>query len=654
MMTDSENQSPPSSRANENNQDGDFFQELAEELRLAWQLVRYGLGSSGVWLRNQLRVMRQRELDYVVLQVGGPLPERSAPPRSFIQRQLPLPPEPLSLQTLNRRLRVIADAANVRGIVFVFTGFSTSMATLQNFRRAISRLQAAGKKVVVYTPYLNLPHFFAATSADRIVVPPSATFEVLGLRTEAFYLKDALAHLGVEAEVLQISPYKTAYNFLDKADMSPEERQQLDWLLDDMYDTITAGIATGRNMEQAAVLELIDQAPFPATEALARGLIDDVAYEDRLPFLLASDTVVESDSELASEAGLLNVADGKGTNAPLHNDAAVAVEAAEPTSSPERTKQRSKAHLANWPEAREILLEKVRRPLPKHIGVVSLEGAIALGPSRQPPIEPPLPLPMIGGTVAGEETLTDLLRQVEKDRRLAALVLYVDSPGGDALASDLIGRQVERIAQKLPVLAYMGGVAASGGYYVSAPASHIMSQTMTMTGSIGVIMAHISTAGLFKKLNINRVHLNRGKRAALYGDNQPLTEDERQALWQGVVDTYRQFKEVVAKGRDLPLDELDPICEGRVWSGRQALDYRLVDSHGDFIDALDQAAKLAKLKPAQDEEIPVINFYPQSRSYTLPQPYDTAEELIRLISLSHVRDLADRPLRLMPFHLRFW
>lgn len=615
----------------------DFLDELGHELGQVWRDMTRALSNSGLALRNQLRHARQAKLDYVVMPISGSLPERDAPPRSFIQRQLPLPAEPMSLETLNRRLQKIADASNVKGIVFIFQGFSAGLATLQNFRSAVLRLKAAGKEVVVYTPYLDLPHYFAASAADRIFAPPSTQFDVLGLRSETVFLKDVLAQLGVEADVIQISPYKTAFDMFAQADMSDQLREQVNWLLDSIFDTITAAIAADRGKTQEEIKDLIDRSPLFAEEAHAFGLLDGLGYEDSLVYDLAQ----------PSTAPTRPPAENPDTEA--DSDKAPSVEN-EPEEKEEE--KRPKVTLRPWYEARGMLLEKPKRPSRKYIGVVSLTGTITMGPSRQPPID--IPLPFVGGASAGEETIVQLLREAEEDDQIAALIFHIDSGGGSALASDLIYRQLERIAKNKPVVAYMGNAAASGGYYVAAAAQHIMAQPLTITGSIGVITAHISTAELYQKIQANRVSITRGKRAGLYTDEAPLTTDEREILWAGVVDTYQQFKKVVAKGRDLPLTELDPICEGRVWTGEQALHHRLVDTFGDFQDAVQKTAELAELPTGPEDEIQVYNLHHPERDYQLPQPYEAASEIIRLFSADEWRQMLGRPLMMLPYRIKFW
>lgn len=606
---------------------------LSSELqREVWQINRAvsdGWASAAVELRNAWKRMRKRYVDYVVLPVGGPFPERNGPPRGFIERRLPLPAEPLSLQLLNALLRDIGDADNTRGVVFIFRGFSAGPATLQNFRAAVGRLRAAGKEAIVYTPYLDLAHYYAATAADRIVAPPGARFEVLGLYAETVFLKDALARLGLAADVVQISPYKTAYDQLSQADISPAHREQLNWLLDDQYEQLTTDMATGRNMEQADLAQLIDRAPFSAVEARAVGLIDHVAYDDELADWLASSRAAASTDFNEQLPAPDNPAGERKAPVPANP-----------------------ALLKTWGGARKILLERARSHTRKFVGVIAVEGLITMGISRRPPID--LPIPLFGSETTGEQTLVSLLRRAEKLDDMAALVLYINSGGGSALASELIGRQVELLAAKKPVVVYMGNIAASGGYYIAAPAAHIMSQRATITGSIGVIVARIATSGLYDRLGVNRVAIARGERAGLYHDVEPWSESELEILRETISDIYAQFKDVVSRGRGLSPEEVDEIGLGRVWTGQQAQARALVDSHGDFLDAIAKAARMASL-PAEDiYSISVANLFAHHSGYVVASRggLQTVEEAVRLISGESLRALSGRPLMILPYDLR--
>jgi protease-4 len=566
-----------------------FFSELASELRQIWQTISFGLNRAGAGFRNQIRRLRRLRIDYVVIPLSGSLPERSEPPRGFLQRRLPLPTPPFSMEVLNYRLGAIADAQNVKGVVFVFQGLTAGLATLQNLQRAIHRLNEAGKHTVVFSPYLDLAHYFAATAADQII---------------------------------QISPFKTAYNELGESDITPEQEQQLNWILDDAYDQITSAIAAGRRLSDSEIRSLFDQAPMSAEKALAAGLIDHIAYEDALPYWLGA----KSQEPTATESTVNRHEEPGEENSRL---------------------ARPKARMVTWPAAQSILLEKPRRPSRNYIGVVSLVGRISMGASRSSP----LPIPLFGGLVSGESTMSRLLRRAEKDRRLAALIVRVDSGGGSALASDLIWRQVHRIAKRIPVVAYMGNVAASGGYYVAAAGGHIMSQPLTLTGSIGVVTVHISTQGLFEQLSVKRVALQRGEKANLNSDMAPLSEEDRQLLWSEVAETYERFKDIVAGGRQLPLDSLDEICEGRVWTGRQAMKKKLVDGHGDFVDATKTAAEQAGLPIDDQYYVPVYNLHPSGGQHILPKPLDEPEALLKMLSREQLTQYLDKPLLILPVEI---
>ncbi len=641
----------------------DFFTDLKRELGDVWKALTNAWAHSGISLRNGMRRLRDAKIDYVLMPIGGPLPERAPPPRSFVERQLPLPSPPLSMEVINRRLQAIADAENVKGVVFLFQGFGAGLATLQNLHRSLTRLQEHGKEVIVYTPMLDIASYYVASAANRIIVPPSAQFEVLGLRMETTFFKDAMAQIGVEMDVIQISPYKTALNMFGESDITPEQREQLTWLLDDRFDEMTATMANGRSLSQETFQSLIDQAPFFPDEAVKAGLIDDIAYEDELAYLLAEKQEEELEPERQIEA--------EEKVAPIETTAPLSIfpqeiekKASLPTEETGGEEDnREKAKLLPWSEAHGLLLEKSRQKQRKFIGVISLEGSIVMGVSQRPPIDLPIPIPFVGGETAGELTLRQQIRAVEKMDDMAALIFHVDSGGGSALASDIICREIERISQKKPVLVYMGNAAASGGYYVSVHAKHIMAQTGTITGSIGVINGRLSTKGLLEKLKMNQVSLQRGARAGLYQDSQPMTEDERQVFWESIVQVYNQFKEVVANGRSLPYDELDEICEGRVWTGRQALDLKLVDSTGDFVDAVRKAAELGEMETSDAHQIPVMNVRGGNGRYAQPKPFEkvnptddatkTILEFARLLLGENIAALQGQPLMLMPFDIKF-
>lgn len=601
------------------------IRKVVRSLGIGWKEFRFFLTRARIGFRNRLRRLRKLEVDYIVIPIGGSLPERKRPPRGFFERRLPYPPEPLSLEILNEIFQRISDAENVKGVILVFQGLSAGMARIQNLRASIRRLQASGKECVVFTPYLDLSHYFAASAANHIVIPPAAVFEVIGLHAETIFLKDTLDLIGIKAEVIQISPYKTAFDIFDKSAITKQQKDQINWLLDDNFDVITATIASDRQIDQDALKAIIDESPFQAKQALKKGLVDHVAYEDELV-----DWLSELDSSRKAPIP---------TTDSLSNDSEKIV-----------IQEKPRSKLVTWSSGRRMLLERPRRKHRNYIGVVSIEGIISMGPSRRPPIE--LPIPIFGSSSSGEATIVKLLREAEKDPRMAALILHVDSGGGSALASDLIWRQVKRISQKIPVVTYMGNVAASGGYYVGAAAKNIMAQSLTVTGSIGVITLHLSTAELYDKLAIGRVTFDRGERAGLMSDASPLSEQNREVLWKGIVAAYDRFKEVVAEGRGLKTSELDPICEGRVWTGRQAKNNGLIDSYGDFQDCIAKAAEMARLPRNSHFHIDVHNLYSQGSGYRLPLPYKVPEQFSMISASDYWLAESNKPLLVLPFEFR--
>jgi protease-4 len=570
--------------------------------------LRFWQQSVGGNIRNWLRKKRHGNVGYIVVPVSGSLPELAEPPRTFIERRLPFPTPPLSLQALRYIFRKIEEADNADGIVILLKDFSAEFGTIQSLRRIIERFKQSGKRVIVYTPFLTLRSYYLAAAADLIVVPPSAEFSVMGLQLDALYYKDALAEVGIEVEVVQISPYKTAGNSFGESTMTAAEHEQYSWLLDDQYEMLTRDIAQNLGIAQETFKSLIDQAPFDVQKAQDNGLVDAVAYDDELHWAIRERWSVHD------------------------------------------------VKLITWGKARKKLTRKIRRRHPQYIGIVGIEGGIMM--QSMPSLNP---LARRSNS-ADHATISHLLRRAEREEDMAALIVYVNSPGGDALASDLIWRDLVRIGRKIPLLIYMGNVAASGGYYIAAAGQHIMAQPATLTGSIGVITGRPSTTGLLDKLHINRVSIKRGENAGLYRDLQPLTERERALIFERIEHSYTQFKQVVAKTRPLAIDELDEVALGRVWTGNQAMERQLIDSFGDLQDLIRYAHKVANLPMEDGITVPVHNLYSSSTKYIVPPlleeevPTSMADWVDRLTDVflkTVMSQFNGKPLYMLPFDLQF-
>jgi protease IV len=537
-----------------------------------------------LWRRlvNGWRRMWRRRVDYVRFRLTGPLPEFAAAP-VWWQRRFLGARSAQSVQGMRRAFERIADEPQVRGVVLHIDGLQGGWATLQGLRAEIATLRAAGKRVVAYLVTPDTAGYYTACAADRIVMPPTVFFAVVGLRAQAQFLKDALAKIGVAAEVTAVSPYKSGGDTLTRAGASPEAREQLDRLLDARYAELLRAIAAGRGKSADEVRALIDAAPHAPGAAASLGLVDALRYEDQLDQYLATGFTERTGK-------------GEATVAPPTSNTAASTSAT-PTLGRSAA---NKVVMLDWEQAQRVLrvpLARVRRDL---VGLVTVEGTIASGRSRSVPV----PLPLVGGRVAGAESVVQALRQAERARRIKAVVLYVNSPGGGVLASDLMWREVLRLRQKKPVVVAMGDAAASGGYYLSAPAQAIVAQPGTVTGSIGVFMLRPVLQGALEQLGVNTLVVGRGANSSFLDTSIPPTETEREAVRAMVFGYYEDFKARVRSGRNLQEEQLEPVAGGRVWLGEEALSHGLVDRLGGIPDALLLAQELAKITP--DRRAPLV------------------------------------------------
>jgi protease-4 len=502
----------------------------------------------GAWwaVDNARRSLQRRGGRYVVLDVRGPFPERKAPPR-VLGLRWPWEEQALSIEEFDAILQRLAADERVAGVVLRLHPLQVSLATIQSLRDAIARFRRSGKRALAYAIHLDTPTYALAAATGEIVVPESAEIQVLGLWLQALFLKETLAKVGIAADLEAIAEYKTAGDILRRADMSPAHREMIDALLDSLYDWLVAAIARDRGLIADEVTQAIDAMPLSAEDARAAKLVDALRYEDQLEEYLGT------------------------------RDA-----------------------LTTWEEARGWVRRPLRAAARQAIGVVSIEGTIVVGRSRRLPV----PIPLLGA-LAGSQSVSQALRAAERDPRIAAVVLVVDSRGGSALASDLIWREVVRLRQRKPIVAYFGAMAGSGGYYVAAGANAIVAQPGTLTGSIGILGGKFVTAGLFDKLAAGRATLHRGAAAGMYRDPAPFSADERRRLLRQLEEGYRRFLDRVAAGRGMARDAVEAVARGRVWTGQQAHERGLVDQLGDFQTAVARAKALAGLPP--EAWLPVIH-----------------------------------------------
>lgn len=445
---------------------------------------------------------------------------------------------------LLRRLAALRSDPEVAAVAVKIEGLPLGPGRIEELRAALAAVRER-KPVLAYLASGGTAEYWLATAATRVAVPPGAALDVSGVATSRLFLKDALARLGVAFEVVALGAYKTAPEPLVRSGSSPESREVTNAVLDDVFSRLVADVAAARRLPPERVRALVDQGLLGAEEAKAAGLVDEVIWPD----------------EVEGWARRL-------------------------------TGRRVRVGGAYRPQPERRAQRWGRPPV---VEIVRVEGTIVPGKSRSG---------RVGDEgVAGAETVAAEIRRAAEDREVKAIVLRVDSPGGDGLASDLIWREVVRARAKKPVVASMGDAAASGGYLVAVGADAIVAQPSTLTGSIGVFALKPDLSGLLGKLSIGREAFARGQNAQLTSLAKPWTPSERRAVERQIEAFYRLFVDRVAEGRKLPRAEVEPLAGGRVWTGRQAFERHLVDRLGSLEDAIALAKERAHLGATEPVEI---------------------------------------------------
>jgi protease-4 len=524
---------------------------------------------------NLLRAARRKGLECIILPIDGPYPERKPrrDPLPFPFNRLRLRPSVTSLEDMATVVERIGNDPRVKNVVLRFDTLHAGMSALFSLRHMFLDLRDKGKRLIAWLPGASTWEYYLASACDEIVLPSSGRLSVLGVRLETVFLKDALDWVGVHADFESIGEYKASPDTFRRSTMTEPHREMLDTILGSYFDELVAAIAEGRKLDPAQVCEMIDKPTLLPAEALKAGLIDAVLYEDELPAHL------------------------------------------------QPKKDQEAAPLCTWRDAARWLRQPPRHTTTRsYVGVVSLEGMIVPGRSRRAPV--PIPLP-IANAQAGAATICQALRRAEADKHIAAVILTIDSPGGSALASDLICHEVRRLRESKPVVVLMGGYAASGGYYVAALADRIVARPTTLTGSIGVWGGKFTLGDLYDKLGINRASLQHGALAGITSDVTPFSEEERAWIRRDMGETYALFKSLVAEGREMTEERVEEIARGRVWTGTQAHEIGLVDELGNFDTALALAKELAGLKI--DQDVPAVEV--SAPRHTLaPNPFPTPDQ----------------------------
>ncbi len=518
----------------------------------AW-LVRVALW----WLREAHRRLRRPPARVAFLLESPPV--EPAPARQpFWRRFLGGPPP--SLRVLAEQLRSVSAEPRVKGVLLHVRPIDLDPAQVDGLRQLIQAVRDAEVRVTCWAPSYTVATYQVACAADEILLQPGGVVAPLGVAREYLFLADALGRLGLRADLMAISPYKTAGDLLTRRGFSPESRRMAEWLADGFFAETVAAVASGRRLEEPDARALVDASPYTDEQALAAGAVDALVSEEDLS-------------------------------------------------------ERLGGPVRPWGVARHALPRARPRRPGRAVGLLRVEGMIVDGRSRRAPFQPPLAPPLLFQDQCGDLTVVEQARALAQDRRVGAVVLWVSSPGGSASASEAMAAALAELARRKPLVAAMGPVAASGGYYVTTPARRVFAHPGTLTGSIGVLAGKLVTGGLFDRLLFHRERVQRGEHAAMWSPGSPFTDAERTKLRELIERSYELFLQRVATGRGRPVEAIEPVAGGRVWTGRQALEHGLVDELGGLERALAAARRLAELPvdaPLREAR--------QGRRELLPQP----------------------------------
>ena len=462
----------------------------------------------------------------------------------------------LTLFSLTEAIRAAADDEKVEALVLQCGGSIAGWAKAQEIRWAVEAFKESGKPVWAYLTLASREGYYIGSLADRIVMQPESYLNLSGLRAEVMFFKGALDKLGIEADLVRSGKYKSAGEPFTRGEMSPDFRDSMNEMLDVFYGQLLEGIAEGRGQDAEHWRQVLDEGPFIAHEAEQHGLVDAVLYEDSFYEQLSEAVEVKevhrvSASRYASQAG----------------------------GSASRGRRK--------------------------IAMLHAIGTITSGPSWSDPFSGQQ-------ETLGAETFRSHLERLREDDDVDGVILRIDSPGGDAIASDQMLHDVRRLGEEKPLVVSMSTVAASGGYYIAAvPDVPIVAYPGTYTGSIGVFTIHFNLRNLYDKLGISKDILTRGRFAAVDSDYKAMTPEERAKLSTYVNSIYDAFLSRVSEGRGVAAQAIHELAQGRVWVGTQAAANGLIDELGGYAKAVELVKQAAEIE--EDEAVTIVH-YPPRRS----------------------------------------
>ncbi|MGH9773683.1 MAG: signal peptide peptidase SppA [Candidatus Acidiferrales bacterium] len=437
------------------------------------------------------------------------------------------------------------DDSRISGIVVRVGPLATGWAKLEEIRAHLLAFRASHKPTICYLGYdgVGNPEYYLASACEKIWLVPTSNLGVRGMMAEALFLRGTFDKLKIVPDYYHIAEYKTASNQFTEKKFTPAHREEVESLLHSIYDRYISEVAEARGMNPAAFSSLVEKGPFLAGEAVENKLVDRLAYWDQVQTFFEQQTKTWQPVDL----------------------------------------ERYRMEIKNFGSYK--------------IAVVHATGLIVSGNSQNSPG---------GGFIMGGDSVASDLRRATNDSSIKAIILRVDSGGGSALASEVIRRAVILAKQKKPVVVSMSDVAASGGYWIAMSADKIVADPNTITASIGVLSGKFNLSGLYDLIGLSTDSVATSDNASMYSDQQNFTPAQRDALMKSMQDIYSNFTEDVAEGRKIPLEQVQKIAKGRVWSGDQAKGFGLVDELGGLDRAIAVAKNLAHI-PA-GESVRIVRF----------------------------------------------
>ena len=493
-------------------------------------------------LENQISFIKESSI--LKLDLNKPVNERASIYQEF-ESILGLDEEILGLNNIIESINIAKENDNIKGIELKCDFPLTGWAQTRTIRETLKDFKKSGKFIYAYSDVFTQKGYYLASIADTIAINPEGTVEFKGLSSEVLYYKDFQDKYGIKMEVIRHGKYKSAVEPYLENKMSSNNRKQIKELIESIWETISGEISQSRKINKSKINQIAENLDANTPQkALNSNLIDLIIYQDQMDSIIKKSIGFEYEKDLNKIGVKKIIASQKNYNNKIKD----------------------------------------------RIAVLYATGTILYGEGSE--------------NIIGQGIFVDAFEKISNDDWIKAIVLRIDSPGGVALTSDIILRALKLAKTKKPVVVSMGNVAASGGYYIASGADKIYADPLSITGSIGVFASLPNISGFSKKIGLNSEQVSTHKNSMGYSIHEPLQPGFIKSTKESIKKVYESFKLKVSEGRNLTLDEVESIAQGRVWTGKQALNIGLIDSLGDLNLAIEGAAKLADIKKFNIIEYP--------------------------------------------------